>query len=328
MKFLLLDFDGTLIEDNQGFPYDVTSLALLPGVVGGLQRLRDAGMRFFIVTNQSKIGRGTAPESNVIAAIERVIELLAREGVRIDAYQWCPHRPEEGCACRKPSTGMWDTLRLRYPELEARETTMVGDSGKDMLLGQAIGCRTAALFPTRYPHTVPATFVVRSLSELADVLLAPAERVHPLKEVKKLSRGARAQGQTVVTTNGAFDLFHDGHRFLLEEARKQGDFLVVGVNGDASVRRAKGDGRPVQNAETRARNVARFADAVFVFDDDDPRPWLPLISPSVHVNAATYGEQCVERPVLDELGARLVLVPVRRELGSTTQYLSHLPPVL
>jgi len=326
MKFLLLDFDGTLIEDNGGRSYDPSSMCLLPGVSDGLKRLRDVGMQFFIVTNQSKIGRGIAPESNVIAAIERVVELLAGEGIRIDAYQWCPHRMEDGCACRKPKTGMWEALCSRFPNLTAEETILVGDMDRDMQMGRAIGCRTARIFSSKFPRTVPADFLVRSLSELADLLLAPTERMQSLGGAVKIAQGARAKGKTVVTTNGAFDLFHSGHRFLLEEARKHGDVLIVGVNSDASVRKAKGEGRPLQSAETRARSVSRFADAVFIFDDDDPRPWLPQINPQVHVNAATYGEQCVERPILDQIGAKLVLVPVKKELGSTTQHLSDVHP--
>lgn len=126
-------------------------------------------------------------------------------------------------------------------------------------------------------------------------------------------------GKTVVTTNGAFDLLHAGHQFLLSEARKHGDVLIVGVNSDASVRKYKGEGRPMESEDVRAKNVAEFADAVFIFDDDDPRPWLRLIHPDVHVNADTYGKDCIESDVVKEIGAQLVLVPIKKELGSTTE---------
>jgi len=326
MKFLLLDFDGTLIADNGGIPYDPPAVTLLPGVVSGLQRLRDAGMRFFIVTNQSKISRGICKEEVVITCLDRVAQLLAEQGVTIEGREWCPHRSEDSCSCRKPKTGMWEALRKRFPELTTDETIVAGDCDKDVLLGRAIGCQTARVFSAQYPQTVSSTFTIRSLDELADLLLVPAERLFSPADAAKEAERARKQGKTVVTTNGAFDLFHAGHRFLLEEARKHGDVLIVGINSDVSVRRAKGEGRPVQNEETRARAVARFADAVFIFDDDDPRPWLPKIRPQVHVNAATYGEQCVERLILDQIGAKLVLVPVKKELGSTTQFLSSSLP--
>ncbi|MDD5041860.1 MAG: HAD-IIIA family hydrolase [Candidatus Peribacteraceae bacterium] len=326
MKFLLLDFDGTLIEDNGGRAYDPSSMRLLPGVSDGLKRLQGVGMQVFIVSNQSKVARKVDTAANVAAAFDGVIQLLKAEGVRIEAAEQCPHRMEDACTCRKPKTGMWEALRSRFPNLTAEETILVGDMDRDIQMGRAIGCRTARIFSSKFPRAVPADFLVRSLSELADLLLAPTERMQSLAGVVRIAQGARAKGQTVVTTNGAFDLFHSGHRFLLEEARKYGDVLIVGVNSDASVRKAKGEGRPLQSAETRARSVSRFADAVFIFDDDDPRPWLPQIKPQVHVNAATYGAQCVERPILDQIGAKLVLVPVKKELGSTTQHLSDVHP--
>ncbi|MDD4287198.1 MAG: HAD-IIIA family hydrolase [Candidatus Peribacteraceae bacterium] len=325
MKFLLLDFDGTLIADNGGLAYDPATVTLLPGVAAGLKRFGDIGVRFFIVTNQSKISRGICSEADVVARIDRVIHLLREQGVHIEGAEWCPHRLEDACDCRKPKTGMWKALQRRFFDLRASETVMVGDSDRDVEFGQAIGCTTARILSS-YPRTVAAEYLVRSLNELADILLAPADRLYQFDEVVEFAEGIHAQGHSIVTTNGAFDLFHAGHRFLIDEAHKQGDFLIVGINSDASVRRAKGEGRPVQNEETRARMVARFADAVFIFDDDDPRPWLPKIRPQVHVNAATYGEQCVERLILDQIGTKLVLVPVKKELGSTTQFLSSSLP--
>jgi len=322
MKNLLLDFDGTLIADNGGLAYDPATVTLLPGVVEGLKRFRNIGVRFFIVTNQSKISRGICTEADVVACIDRVTHLLKEEGITIEGAQWCPHRSEDACDCRKPKTGMWKALQQRFSDLRASETVMVGDSDRDVLLGQAIHCTTARILSPRYPRTVEAEYLVRSINELADILLVPADRLYQFHEVVEFAEGIHAQGHSIVTTNGAFDLFHAGHRYVIDEAHKHGDFLIVGINSDASVRRAKGEGRPIQNEETRARMVARYADAVFIFDDDDPRPWLPKIRPQAHVNAATYGEQCIERPVLDQIGAKLFLVPVKKELGSTTQFLS------
>ena len=136
----------------------------------------------------------------------------------------------------------------------------------------------------------------------------------------------RDAGKTIVTTNGSFDMLHDGHKFLLGEARKHGDVLIVGVNSDVSVKRYKGPDRPIEPEYVRAKKISEFSDAVFIFDDDDPRGWLKDLRPNVHVNAATYGEDCVEAPVLKEIGAKLVLVPVRPELGSTTENLNKPRP--
>lgn len=131
----------------------------------------------------------------------------------------------------------------------------------------------------------------------------------------------RDKGMKIVTTNGAFDLFHPGHQFLLQEAHTLGDILIVGVNSDASVKGYKGPGRPIDGQAKRAANVAEYADAVFIFDDADPRPWLPLILPDIHANAETYGHECIEAETVNEIGAELALIPVKPELGSTTQIL-------
>ncbi len=146
-----------------------------------------------------------------------------------------------------------------------------------------------------------------------------------IEEVITFAEQMRDKGMSIVTTNGAFDLFHPGHQFLLQEARTLGDVLIVGVNSDTSVRGYKGPDRPIDGQAKRAEKVAEYADAVFIFDDADPRPWLPLIQPDIHANAETYGHECIEAGVLEEIGATLVLIPVKAELGSTTQILKDRP---
>ncbi len=137
---------------------------------------------------------------------------------------------------------------------------------------------------------------------------------------------ARADGRTVVTTNGAFDLLSAAHVRLLRRAKDEGDVLIVGVNSDLSVRTLKGDRRPIVPGAQRAEIIAALScvDAVFLFNDLDPRRWLLLLQPDVHVNSAEYGENCVESPVLREIGARLVLVPRSTDVLSTSDYVAKI----
>lgn len=141
-----------------------------------------------------------------------------------------------------------------------------------------------------------------------------------LLEAADLAIQFRQQGKRVVTTNGAFDILSIPHLRLLEAARGEGDVLLVGVNSDASVRALKGEKRPIVPEQERAALVVglRYVDAVFLFDETDPRAWLPQIRPDVHVNSAEYTAQCIEAPVLQEIGARLVLVPRDTEHLSTS----------
>lgn len=94
----------------------------------------------------------------------------------------------------------------------------------------------------------------------------------------------------IVFTNGCFDLLHVGHLRYLWEARKQGDLLIVAINDDASIRRIKGEGRPILKLEERLRVLAGLACIDFVtwFDEDTPIPLLDRLRPDILVKGATY----------------------------------------
>ncbi len=319
MRTLLLDRDGVLIEERD-YDYAPENIRLLPGVVEGLSMLRECS--FFVVSNQSGVARGLTTMDQVEAVNAALLDLLKAGGVMIEDIALCPHQPSDGCACRKPKTGMWTQLSERHG-LKADECIMVGNRGSDVVFGRNIGCFTV-LVQDGHPVTDLPDVIVPDLPTLARFLLCRRKLTPPVMGIAAaamFAAEARKSGKRIVTTNGAFDLLHPGHRFLLEEAKAQGDVLIVGVNSDASVRGSKGPGRPVELQDIRARKVAAYADAVFVFDDPDPRPWLPSIRPDMHVNAETYGRDCIEAPVLREIGATLVLVPVRKELGSTSEIL-------
>lgn len=117
----------------------------------------------------------------------------------------------------------------------------------------------------------------------------------------------------LVFTNGVFDLLHAGHVACLEEARRHGRSLVVGVNGDASARRLnKGPGRPLNNAVDRARVVGALAavSAVVLFDDDKPLALLRGLQPEVYVKGGDYRiEDLEEASLVAGWGGRTVIVP-------------------
>jgi rfaE bifunctional protein nucleotidyltransferase chain/domain len=123
----------------------------------------------------------------------------------------------------------------------------------------------------------------------------------------------RRSGGKVVFTNGCFDLLHRGHLFLLQEARKLGDVLVVGVNSDASAQRVKGPGRPVMPEEDRVELLEALpcVDHVFVFDEDTPEALIRRVKPDLHVKGGDHaGDRLVEESVVEELGGEVVVLPL------------------
>ena len=138
-RFVFLDRDGTLVRDT-GYPHREADYELLPGVPAALRRLADAGFRLAIVTNQSGIGRGLFGAADFERFQARLLADLAAERVRIERTYHCPHRPDEGCACRKPSPGLlWRARDELGADLAA--SWVIGDGDGDVGLAAQAGCR-------------------------------------------------------------------------------------------------------------------------------------------------------------------------------------------
>ncbi len=143
IEHLFLDRDGVVIEDRH-YLADPGGVVLLPGVPQALAGARDAGVRLYLVSNQSGIGRGYFTREACLACQRRLDELLAEQGIHFTDADFCPHAPEEGCACRKPGTGMWLSMAKRHglrPEICA----MVGDKASDIAFARNCGFAAAVL---------------------------------------------------------------------------------------------------------------------------------------------------------------------------------------
>jgi rfaE bifunctional protein nucleotidyltransferase chain/domain len=143
----------------------------------------------------------------------------------------------------------------------------------------------------------------------------PAARVIPRRDVRALCAGLRRKGKRIVFTNGCFDILHAGHAQYLRRAASMGDLLFVGLNGDASVRRLKGAGRPVQKAADRAYLLASLScvSYVAVFTEDTPLRLIRDVMPRVLVKGGDWkGKEIV--------GADLVLAG-----GGTVKTIRFLP---
>ena len=156
--------------------------------------------------------------------------------------------------------------------------------------------------------------------------MTPSTGSRVLSRDMLLERFGRPRDQTVVFTNGCFDLLHPGHVEYLAQARTLGDVLVVGVNSDASVRRLKGAGRPLVVEADRAAVLAglRSVDAVTVFDEDTPLELISALLPDVLVKGGDYDlDGIVGRDVVEQAGGDVRALPFV-EGYSTTEIMTRL----
>ena len=145
-------------------------------------------------------------------------------------------------------------------------------------------------------------------------IVIPRERLRAAAEEWHRAR------RTIVFTNGVFDLLHPGHLQLLEDSAAQGDVLLVAINSDDSVKRLKGEGRPVYPAAERAEILLalRWVDAVTVFEEDTPLETIRAVRPQVLVKGAEYGAGAIvgEEDVI-AWGGRVWRYPMRAGLSTT-----------
>lgn len=136
------------------------------------------------------------------------------------------------------------------------------------------------------------------------------QKIYHRNELAPLLQEAKAAGKVVVTTNGCFDVLHLGHLRYLQAARALGDLLVVAVNSDSSVRRLKGQHRPLVPESERAEMLAGLecVDYVVIFPEFTPISLLSELKPNVHVKGGDYTEeQLVEREVVEANGGKVIV---------------------
>ena len=135
----------------------------------------------------------------------------------------------------------------------------------------------------------------------------------PRERIKEVCNDMRANGTVIVFTNGCFDVLHAGHVRYLTKAREMGDFLVIGLNSDDSVRRLKGNGRPINTEDDRAEvlDALRAVDAVTIFGEPTAEALIAMVRPDVYVKGGDYTlETLPEAKIVQEYGGRVEFVPL------------------
>ena len=139
------------------------------------------------------------------------------------------------------------------------------------------------------------------------------------KEIIALVQKLRKEGKKIATYNGSFDILHLGHIKSLEEAKQQGDILVILLNSDDSVRKYKGPNHPVNSESQRAEvlSAIKYVDYVTVFNKINPKEILKKIKPDIHYNGSDWGKNCVEREVVERNGGEIHILKWRKGLSTS-----------
>jgi len=178
--------------------------------------------------------------------------------------------------------------------------------------------------------TVPVQREELLTTLMPEIELQAEEKVLTLDRLKGRVSAWRSAGQSVVFTNGCFDLLHIGHITLLEDARREGDRLIVAINSDASVSGLKGPSRPIVGEKERGRVLAALAavDAVVVFDEPTPLKLIEAVRPDVIVKGGDYNEETVvgAREVRS-WGGRVKIVPTVEGFSTTRLIAKATEPV-
>ncbi|MGH8243620.1 MAG: bifunctional histidinol-phosphatase/imidazoleglycerol-phosphate dehydratase HisB [Steroidobacteraceae bacterium] len=222
---LFLDRDGTLINeppDKQVDSYEKFRLA--HGVIPALRRLRDAGFRFVMVTNQDGLGTSAFPEESFLGPQRLLLQILESQGVAFDDVLVCPHFEHDGCACRKPGTALVDAYAGRRPVVRER-SAVIGDRETDLELASRLGIRGV-----RYRWYDPEAWCL-----IADDLTGRrARRARTTRETRETRIEAavdldRESPIAISTGIGFFD-------HMLEQIARHGGFsLELSCEGDLSV---------------------------------------------------------------------------------------------
>jgi D-beta-D-heptose 7-phosphate kinase/D-beta-D-heptose 1-phosphate adenosyltransferase len=264
-----------------------------------------------ITPNRRELGEATGmpveTEAEIVAAATAVRERFGFGAVLVT-------RAEDGMT-------LVDATGVQHFPAEAAEVYDVSGAGDTVAATLAAGLAARLPLPVAVRlANIAAGIVVgkvgTAVARQADLLAAISPRGGALRKVVTRQQAAeqverwRHRGWRTGFTNGCFDLLHPGHVHLLEQARAVCDRLVVGLNSDASVRRLKGDGRPVQQEAARAAVLASLGcvDLVCVFDEDTPEALLREIRPDVLVKGADYAiDEVVGADLVRSWGGRVML---------------------
>jgi len=176
MKLVILDRDGVINEDSDDFIKTLDEFIPLPGSLEAISRLKQAGYTVAVASNQSGISRGYLGIDTLNSMHDKLNDLLAKVGGSIDGYFFCPHGPDEDCACRKPKPGLYNQISQQF-DTPLQGVPVIGDSLRDLEAARAVNAKPILLRTGKGLRTLASMKgldnvpVYDNLSEAVDALL-------------------------------------------------------------------------------------------------------------------------------------------------------------
>ena len=139
---IFLDRDGVINVNRDDYVKDWSEFEFLPGAIDALKKINSSRYMLILITNQSPIGRGIFTTETLDQIHYNMLHELGKVGARIDAIYYCPHKPNDGCSCRKPKPGLILKAASDFG-IDLKNSWMIGDSESDIKAGASAGCKTA-----------------------------------------------------------------------------------------------------------------------------------------------------------------------------------------
>ena len=143
-KAVFLDRDGVINKNRSNYVKNISELKILPNIPESIKKLKYFGFLVIVVTNQSAINRGLTSHENVNKIHQTIENFLKKNKTSIDAFYYCPHKPDENCICRKPKPGLIIQASNDF-KIELKSSWMIGDNDSDVKAGKLAGCNSIKL---------------------------------------------------------------------------------------------------------------------------------------------------------------------------------------
>jgi len=154
MKIIILDRDGVINQDSDHFIKSVDEFIPLPGSVEAIAKLKKAGYKVYIATNQSGIARGFYDVATLHAMHDKLAARLKEYDAEIDGIEFCPHGPDDQCDCRKPKAGMYLAIAKKEGLSDCSDILVVGDSLRDLQAAQSVNAKPYLVRTGKGEHTI------------------------------------------------------------------------------------------------------------------------------------------------------------------------------